>query len=102
MNPTNDIFSEALSLLTSGIIPDLKTGIMAILTIYMIYIGLDLLFTKLYGLGISERLEYNDYRHNRRKREQFDRMYQNDENRHLPMGPNPDTSRRSHTSHDGF
>lgn len=85
---TTDIFTEMISLLTGGIIPDLKTAIMAILTIYMIYIGLDILITKAFGLGISEQLEYNEYASKRRKREDFERMYQNENNKHLPMGPN--------------
>lgn len=75
---TTDIFTEMISLLTGGIIPDLKTAIMAILTIYMIYIGLDILITKAFGLGISERLEYNEYAYNRRKREDFRRRYESE------------------------
>lgn len=75
---TNDIFTEMISLLTGGIIPDLKTAIMAILTIYIIYIGLDILITKAFGLGISERLEYNEYASKRRKSEEFRRKYESE------------------------
>lgn len=85
---TTDIFTEMISLLTGGIIPDLKTAIMAILTIYMIYIGLDILITKAFGLGISERLEYNEYASKRRKREDFERMYNEDKNKNLSKGLN--------------
>lgn len=73
---TTDIFAEMISLLTGGIIPDLKTAIIAILTIYMIYIGLDILITKAFGLSIGERLEYNEYAYKRRKREEFRRRYE--------------------------
>lgn len=83
----NDIFSFVLSTLSGGIINDVKTAIFGVLAVMLIGMGLDLIITKVFGMSISERLEFNEYRYQRRKKENFERWYEAEENKHLPVGP---------------
>lgn len=53
----NDVFSQAVSIITLGIIPDFQTAIAGLVAIFFIGIGLDLLVTRAFGVHLGRKVD---------------------------------------------
>lgn len=89
-DPSKFIFDTVLDTISNGIIPDIKTALIAVVLIALIYVGFDLVMYSILGNSISDELEYRQMKQKRLKREAFERRYNSDTNSHMPMGPAPD------------
>ncbi len=96
---TNNVFDELITTFTFGLFNDLKTLVLGALTIVFLLAAIDLIVVHFFGRSISEELEYRQYAADLRKREAFERRYEN-ENDSSAMGPSKPASGR-HKYYDG-
>lgn len=65
---SQNLFDNYISHLTGGLIPDIETGMFAVVALMFLYMTFDLILSCVFHFDISEELEYRDYRNKRMKK----------------------------------
>lgn len=65
---SQNLFDNFISHLTGGLIPDIETGMIAVVTLTVLYMTFDIILSCVFHFDISEELEYRDYRNKRLKK----------------------------------
>jgi len=97
----NNLFGHVSNTITSGIVPDLHTAMLAILVVVMVLVIVDMTAGKMFRQWqeqIDERDDYEKYKKHREKAEKFKNTYSAEHDFTGPSAP----SGRSHSNHLGL
>lgn len=75
---TTNLFDNFISHLTGGLIPDIQTGMIAVVCLIVLYMTFDLISTLVFGFDLSEELEYREYKNKRSRADRFRSRYADD------------------------
>lgn len=77
---SQNLFDNFISHLTGGLIPDIETGMIAVVALMFLYMTFDLILSCVFHFDISEELDYREYRNKRSRSERFRKRYESDMN----------------------
>lgn len=77
---SQNLFDNFISHLTGGLIPDIETGIIAVVSLTVLYMTFDLILSCVFHFDISEELDYREYRNKRSRSDRFRKRYESDMN----------------------